>query len=85
MSKNKSYNPSAFPIPVDQPYGDGLKAIEGMSLRDYFAGQVISVIPLRDWIGHGDDEKVAKAWAKLSYQVADSMLEERKKWLSQTT
>lgn len=50
---------------------------KGMTLRDYFAGQAISSIPLRSW-DHldGDDMDRIRAWAKCAYLVADAMLEE---------
>ena len=52
-------------------------AADGMSLRDYFAGQVIQAIltsnapwPLPDDLSE---------WAVKSYHVADAMLEARKR------
>ena len=51
----------------------------GMSLRDWFAGQAVSAIPLRDWSEvPGDYEKI-EAWAKAAYAVADAMIAERLK------
>jgi hypothetical protein len=50
---------------------------DGMSLRDYFAGQTISSIPLRSWEHVGFEEDIIKAWAKCAYAVADAMLAQR--------
>lgn len=53
---------------------------DGMSLRDYFAGQAISSIPNRSWDHlEGDDMDRIKAWARCAYLVADAMIEERSK------
>ena len=69
---------SAFP---STPLGDDGKPGGahrfGMSLRDWFAGQALSSIPLRSWdyLSSGDDK--VKAWATLAYAVADAMLAAR--------
>lgn len=46
-------------------------------LRDCFAGQALSSIPLRSWdyLSSGDDK--VRAWATLAYAVADAMLAAR--------
>lgn len=55
----------AFPSP---PYD------KGMSLRDYFAGQVVAeALQLLDFM----DDTSAAAAAKYAYQVADAMLAAR--------
>ena len=67
-------NPSAFPKGGDYRLGHN-----GMTLRDYFAGQVLSGLPFRQWkVGHGTDG-VIEAWATCAYAVADAMLAERAK------
>lgn len=76
---DKPENPYAFPRPEDNLscWGE-----QGMTLRDYFAGQIIAGLgaPV---VTHGrrggtwnyDGEKVAAA----AYQMADLMLKERSK------
>lgn len=49
----------------------------GMSLRDYFAGQAV-VIMLRTWRGL-TDEAMIKQWGVSAYLVADAMIAERNK------
>lgn len=60
----KPENPPAFPR--DERY----LGHNGMTLRDYFAGQAITVC-LKD-MSLGYD-----AWAKEAYSIADAMLQER--------
>lgn len=68
----------AFPIPCS----DNNYASEGMTLRDYFAGQAI--IPFMTWSldqSHEDGDTAAIAarrYAKSAYLIADAMLEARK-------
>lgn len=50
----------------------------GMTLRDWFAGQALASIPLRDWSHLGEDGDVIRAWARGAYACADAMLEARK-------
>lgn len=63
----------AFPV---MPYGR-----EGMSLRDWFAGQALTVMlasnmePKVD----GNDYTPSERLAKQSYMIADAMLAERSK------
>lgn len=47
------------------------------SLRDWFAGQAISSVPLRDWSEIKTDNGKIKAWAALSYAIADAMIAAR--------
>lgn len=49
----------------------------GMTLRDYFAGQALTSIPNRSWDDIGSGGALIKAWAKCAYAVADAMLEAR--------
>lgn len=75
---DKPENPNAFPR-TDDAWGSGE---QGMTLRDYFAGQIIAGLgaPV---VAHGrrggtwnyDGEAVASA----AYQMADLMLKERSK------
>lgn len=54
-----------------------LSGAPGMSLRDYFAGQVI-VIMLRKWDEPAKaDVDLIKQWGKSAYLVADSLLAAR--------
>ena len=71
----KVENPPAFPHP------SGAQGCDGMTLRDWFAGQALGRMT-------GNDETVARAsWdaeperyiAKWAYRVADAMLAERMK------
>jgi hypothetical protein len=43
----------------------------GMTLRDYFAGQVITCA------GNLSTDEFIKAWARVAYAVADAMLQAR--------
>jgi hypothetical protein len=76
MSEDKTGGP-AFPIPVGfSPEAGTSYCNEGMTLRDYFAGQAItgvmaSLIP-SGWIGYEDASKYA-------YRFADAMIQERNK------
>ena len=52
----------------------------GMTLRDYFAGQALAIIPLRDWshLGHEASlEYITEAWARCAYAAADAMLKQK--------
>jgi hypothetical protein len=69
-------NPPAFPRPgFEQPAG----MQDGMTLRDYFAGQAMFVCFAdsydNDWGRRGKDH--AKAAARRAYAWADAMLAER--------
>ncbi len=59
----------AFPVSIDKPAGYGT---DGMSLRDWFAGQALAglVNGRKDYV---------KAFAEEAYSVADAMLAERRK------
>ena len=46
----------------------------GMSLRDYFAGQVLGALA-----GYGDESDSGKELAQFAYEMADRMLREREK------
>ena len=61
----------AFPSPMFAS-----QAAHGMTLRDYFAAQVIT-----SWlhVSASDQKDMAKKAARLAYEVADAMLAEREK------
>lgn len=94
MAEDKSGGP-AFPQPpivgpdgaVTFPWGYGM---QGMDLRDYFAGQVLTALQL----GFSSEADVAKrvleaagrtldgttgVIARAAYEIADAMLEARKR------
>jgi hypothetical protein len=66
-------NPPAFPCPEQRgPVGCGIReAADGMTLRDYFAGQYIS--------HDGSSRYSPNEFAKAAYALADAMLAEREK------
>lgn len=74
---DKPDNPPAFPTTerFSTPEGDvQVESIEGMTLRDYFAGQVLAgQIPYSKLVSEGNDV------SRVAYDVADAMLEERGK------
>ncbi len=63
-------SPPAFPIPIG-----GGKHYQGMSLRDYYAGQVLAGLS-----AHKDsDELTIMNAVRLCYKMADAMIAERNK------
>lgn len=76
MTMTKSWEEqggSAFPIPHSNEAGAPVGE-HGMSLRDWFAGQVMAGINANPvWDEHGWSDR-----AKSSYEAADAMLEARK-------
>jgi hypothetical protein len=60
-------NPPAFPVPK-RP------GIQGMTLRDYFAGQALAGLLA------ADPELMQHEIVKDAYMAASAMLEERGKW-----
>lgn len=56
-----------------------IPANDGMTLRDYFAGQVIAGIMSGESGSYSSMEDAYKQIAKISYGYADAMLEERNK------
>ena len=80
-----THNPPAFPI--NSPgfvYGDGTAELpytnEGMTLRDYFAGQALQGICayMRDnGVPFANSQEINEA-AELAYSVANAMLKARK-------
>lgn len=78
----------AFPATV-QGWNDRLsQAQEGMSLRDWLAGQALPAViaataagqhhPIPMYTGKGDNPKLEAAIARDAYAMADAMLEARK-------
>lgn len=66
-------NPFAFPVPENHRYG-----MEGMSLRDWFAGQALAGFCSQD-DGNGDILMGAADAARAAYNFADAMLAQRAK------
>jgi len=67
---------AAFPLESD--YGSQ----SGMTLRDYFAGQVISGLLMRDEVADASsdfDMPLSDCAARLAYNAADAMIAEREK------
>jgi hypothetical protein len=52
--------------------------LEGMTLRDYFAGNAMQGLMGRVW-GNQPAEELFPIWAKSAYAVADAMLKARGK------
>lgn len=70
---------SAFPAIVPGcGHGSAIDYQEGMSLRDWFAGQALAV--LATYAGEGDfsEPENDKCVATIAYGIADAMLEARK-------
>ena len=73
---------AAFPIPHSNETG-ALRSEHGMSLRDWFAGQILSGV-MAGASGLGEMPKaeraeLLKATTSLIYEAADAMLAERAK------
>lgn len=71
-------NPQAFPC-LDHNGFELTMRDSGMTLRDWFAGQALCSIPLRNWDAENrDPSEVISSWARCAYNVADAMLDARK-------
>jgi hypothetical protein len=66
---------SAFPVEIPAYNGHPATYVDGMTLRDWFAGQA-----LRAKYGDGS-AMTPEAAADMAYQLADAMIEARK-WCS---
>ena len=70
----------AFPRPMARidydVIGDTDRGAEGMSLRDWFAGQALAGFEMNSLVG--SHELMADNAAVRAYEIADKMLEERK-------
>lgn len=76
---SKPYDEPAFPLPDAGAYQFG-----GMSLRDWFAGQIAAALSSAAdstgmWTGLIDDESGYRLVAERSYRMADALLTERSK------
>ena len=65
-----SDNPQAFP----RTYGGGSR--DGMTLRDYFAGQALAAI-ITATLNTKDRDVTERTWAFGAYECADAMLAAR--------
>jgi hypothetical protein len=80
-------NPPAFPLHPGIPHDPAWAGSQGMSLRDWFAGQwlagaVTDNTPLDVSPGESVDEAMREHWANVAraaYLAADAMLAERQK------
>lgn len=68
--KNKTYNPAAFPL----KHSDN-KFNPGMTLRDYFAGQIITGILSNPKFGDGD--AMLHEYVEYAYDLSDELLIKR--------
>lgn len=75
MAKNENGGP-AFPFDEKNSYdGSHYHSHEGMSLRDWFAGQALAGFVVRQSAAFSD----AETGAKFAYRYADAMMAEREK------
>jgi hypothetical protein len=76
MSKTEDVpNPPAFPRTARVPYASDN---DGMTLRDWFAGQALCSIPLRNWDAESKaPQQVLQEWVDCAYAIADAMLRAR--------
>lgn len=76
VEKNDGGN--AFPsTPAIGPNGNFSPPYPGMTLRDWFAGQALTIIAGRSWDHLEDGINKPTVWASLAYSTADAMLAER--------
>ena len=68
---------TAFPFTVEPGRGTSVENHYGMSLRDWFAGQVIATIVAEDIRAPKSLDGAGRV-AVIAYEVADAMLEARK-------
>lgn len=72
---NENTGGFAFPVATIDGYTQ-----EGMTLRDYFAAKAIQAIePPTNFVGENQTKTSYKSWARKAYDMADAMLEARKK------
>lgn len=64
-------------VPVIAENGLG-HVSDGMTLRDWFAGQALGLIAGRSW-DHIDHTVLLQTWAQTAYGIADAMIAERSK------
>lgn len=81
MSKEPKGGGPAFPTQFD--YGpSGHQTIEGMTMRDWFAGQAMAsliLVPATAAIARQDGNLPTKTLALAAYEAADAMLAAREK------
>jgi len=75
---HKDTSGPAFPVPEQNRLSDGTYCNEGMTLRDYFAGQAVAGILAGYWGNPAMGGLTQRCIANESYAVADAMLEARK-------
>lgn len=71
----------AFPHSIRDRVGNETwpaASFDGMSLRDWFAGQAITSLPIRSW-GDLPADELFKLWSASAYALADAMLAARAK------
>lgn len=76
--ENKIENPNAFPVTLKDngnPHHPGAK---GMTLRDYFAGQIITGLLGHAFVGPSHQDQT-ELMAERAYKAADAMLKQRLK------
>ena len=79
------HNPPAFPVELGynlepgeaHQTGERIAQFPGMTLRDWFAGQVLVAAASAPHGGNGDSDALARAIAAACYNVADAMLAAR--------
>lgn len=80
MTKDTGGN--AFPAMAHEP-GAGIDYREGMSLRDWFAGQAMAAMAVHTLESCREDNKHPQEGAEIlsmaSYKLADAMIAERSK------
>ena len=70
----------AFPTENERQTGAYSYHFEGMTLRDYFAGQALASVKAPDiLVGIPETERVLERHARRMYRMADAMLKEREK------
>lgn len=72
MSDPRDTSPPAFPVHPGLPRGDERN---GMSLRDYFAGQALATLAASELPDAG--QIAADDFALAAYEIADAMLARR--------
>jgi len=76
--------PQKYPIDANQPYHEDNNPLDrGMELRDYFASKALQGLltrPVEEFLDAIDGtEKVESYVARISYGMADAMMEARDK------
>ena len=69
----------AVPRSLDAEHVVKLRDMQGMTLRDYFAAHVLSVLPEQTAYNMEPNETKSAFVARKAYEFADAMLKERSK------